>query len=73
MKLKRLLRDERDGVRLSAASLLLEIEPDQSSAVLEELSTVGEVIGFTADATLEEWRLGRLKYPRSTEEPPPAE
>jgi HEAT repeat protein len=58
-----LLSHENPFVRLEAAFLALEIEPERGEEVLEELgrSYTDLNIGFTSRFTLKQWRAGKLK------------
>lgn len=48
-----LLGDQDDGVRLAAASKLLELAPADAERVLQELASQDTLIGMSAAATLE--------------------
>jgi hypothetical protein len=58
-----LLEDSEPGVRLWSASHALEFAAVAGEATLEQLSTAGGFLGFTAKTTLKEWRSGRLRFP----------
>jgi hypothetical protein len=58
-----LLGHEDPGVRLWAASHALDFSPGDGEPVLEELCSVGQLLGFSAKTTLQEWRKGNLKFP----------
>lgn len=58
-----LLADPAPGVRLWSASHALEFSPGDGEAVLTQLSSGGQLIGFNAEMTLKEWRAGRLAFP----------
>ena len=57
-----MLDHENADVRMNAAFLGLEIDPERSVKVLEELSrTQTKWRGVTAEMTLKEWKNGKLK------------
>ena len=61
--LLRLLGSDDPGVRLWAASHVLEFSPADGGQALEALIPVGKFIGLCAETTLKEWRQGRLRFP----------
>ena len=61
-RLAPLLSDPHAGVRLWAATHLLEVDPAGSESVLRELAKQGDLIGFSAETTLDQWRKGNLSF-----------
>jgi Domain of unknown function (DUF2019) len=59
-----LLNHPNGWVRLEAATHLLPLRADISSAILEDLASGPQsLLEFVADIVLREWRAGRLKVP----------
>jgi hypothetical protein len=59
-----LLTDPEPAVRLWAASHGLEFASDRAVSILEELSREEpQLLGFTAETTLKQWRAGKLRFP----------
>lgn len=57
-----LLDDPDPGTRCWAAASVLEFAPDDGERVLTELAKApNELIGFSAEMTLEQWRAGTFK------------
>ena len=57
-----LLNHEQPYVKLWSSAYMLPITPIESQKVLEELSGIKTIIGFTAKMTLKEWLKGNLKF-----------
>lgn len=64
IRLTELLADPSPAVRMAAAGLALEFDPKRAEPVLEEVSKQPRTLGFNARILLEEWRAGRLEFPR---------
>ena len=58
-----LLDHEDPSVRSKAAFHTLTIEPTLAEAALEAVAAGPGLIGFSAEITLSQWRLGKLKAP----------
>jgi len=58
-----LLDHPNNGVRGWAAFHALEFASKEAEPVLEDLSKMSGIEGFTWEVTLEEWRKGTLKFP----------
>ena len=59
--LEKLLYSENENVRLWAATHLLEVKEDIAKKVLKELAEKSDLLGFSAETTLNEWNNGNLK------------
>jgi len=58
-----LLNHEDSYVKLWSAFYILQIKPKEAEKVLKELSKIkGDIVGFSAKKTLEEWKKGNLIY-----------
>lgn len=58
-----LLQSGDEGVRLWAATHVLEVAPDEAIRVLEALASGVGLVAFSAKAALREWRGGTLQFP----------
>jgi hypothetical protein len=61
-----LLQDPSPHVRVWVAAQLLPTDEPLAASVLEELSSLPGIWGFTAATTLKEFRAGRLRAPFAT-------
>jgi hypothetical protein len=58
-----LLEHKNPYVRLWASAYTLQIDSASAEKVLEELTLIKkDMVGFTAEITLQEWRSGRLRW-----------
>lgn len=60
--LQQLLGHENDNVKLWSASHLLAISPELAEMVLYSISKEGGLLSYSAMATLDEWKKGRLSF-----------
>jgi hypothetical protein len=59
-----LLRDENTDIRISVACFALEFEPEDASAVLEKIEREERnLLGFTAEMVLKQWKEGKIRFP----------
>jgi len=54
-------------VRAAAGWALIEVDPKQARQVLEQVSKLPGLSGFSAQTTLDEWDKGRLTFPAAAE------
>ena len=63
-ELRPLTSHENPSVKLWAATYLLDVDPVPAERALEEVARErDDLIGFSAEQTLAEWRAGRLRLP----------
>ena len=62
-ELDTLLHDSNVGVRMFAAYGLLNVSPERTVPVLEEISHRNDIHSLTASTTLEQWHQNKLKFP----------
>ena len=62
IELESLLGDPDDGTKFEAASILLTIDNKKAEEVLGEIAKKNGSIAFTAEMTLQQWKLGNIRF-----------